>query len=54
MVRDGRSFLSLAVALGEYSPSDAILDRFYQLMEKVGTTTGSIVVLARDPESAVA
>lgn len=45
MVRDGDSFLSLAVPLGEYSPSEAILERFYRLVDTVGTTTNGITVL---------
>ena len=45
MVRDGNSFLSLAIPLGEYSPSETILERFYRLVDTVGTTTNGITVL---------
>ena len=45
MVRDGNSFLSLAIPLGEYSPSEAILERFYRLVDTIGTTTNGITVL---------
>ena len=40
LLRDGDSFLSLAIPLGEYSPSGPILDRFYQLVEQVGQSDG--------------
>ena len=45
MVRDGNSFLSLAIPLGEYSPSEKILERFDRLVDTVGTTTNGITVL---------
>jgi len=45
MIRDGNSFLSLAIPLGDYSPSEAILERFYALVDAMGTTTNEIVVL---------
>jgi len=44
MVRDADVFLSLAVPLGEYSPSEAILDRFYQLVDTLGS---DLVVLSQ-------
>lgn len=46
MLRDGQSFLSLAIPLGEYSPSDAILDRFYGLVEEMGNAADPVVELA--------
>lgn len=46
MVRDGNTFLSLAIPLGEYSPSEAVLERFDALVEAIGTATGELVVLA--------
>ena len=46
MVRDGETFLSLAVPLGDYSPSDAILERFHELVDTIGTTTGKVIVVA--------
>lgn len=46
MVRDGRSFLSLAVPLGEYSPSDVVLDRFYSVVESMGTSGDELVVVS--------
>jgi ribosomal peptide maturation radical SAM protein 1 len=50
MVRDGDSFLSLAIPLGDYSPSEAILERFYRLVDTIATTTGDVVVLTeREP-----
>ena len=45
MVRDGNSFLSLAIPLGDYSPSEAVLDRFYRLVDTIKTTTNELVVL---------
>jgi ribosomal peptide maturation radical SAM protein 1 len=45
MIRDGNSLLSLAIPLGDYSPSEAILERFYALVDAMGTTTNEIVVL---------
>jgi ribosomal peptide maturation radical SAM protein 1 len=49
MVRDGTSFLSLAIPLGEYSPSDAVLDRFYELVEQMEGAPGPVVVLSPEP-----
>ncbi len=46
MIRDGDTFLSLAIPLGEYSPSDAILERFHELVDTIGTTTGKVIVVA--------
>jgi hypothetical protein len=45
MVRDGNAFLSLAIPLGDYSPSEAVLEKFYRLVEQLGATTGEVVVL---------
>jgi hypothetical protein len=45
MVRDGNAFLSLAIPLGEYSPSEAVLERFYRLVEQLGATTKEVIVL---------
>jgi ribosomal peptide maturation radical SAM protein 1 len=45
MVRDGNSFLSLAIPLGEYSPSEVVLDRFDELVEKIGVASGEVVLL---------
>ena len=47
LVRDGNTFLSLAIPLGDYSPSEAVLDRFHQLVDTMGTTTNDVVVLER-------
>lgn len=35
MIREGNSFLSLAVPLGEYSPAEPILQRFHAVLEKI-------------------
>jgi ribosomal peptide maturation radical SAM protein 1 len=45
LVRDGNTFLSLAIPLGDYSPSEAVLDRFHRLVETIGATTDEVVVL---------
>ena len=45
LVRDGNSFLSLAIPLGDYSPSEAVLDRFYRLVDTIKATTNELVVL---------
>ena len=42
IVRDGDTFLALAIPLGEYTPSDAIVERFHQLVDTIGTTTGNV------------
>ena len=46
IVRDGDTFLALAIPLGEYTPSDAIVERFHQLVDTIGTTTGNVIALA--------
>ena len=46
MVRDGDSYLSLAIPLGDYSPSEAILERFDALVETIGAKSGSVIVLS--------
>ena len=45
VVRDGNVFLSLAIPLGDYSPSEAVLDRFYRLIDTMGAATDDVVVL---------
>jgi ribosomal peptide maturation radical SAM protein 1 len=45
MVRDGNTFLSLAIPLGEYSPSEMVLKRFDRLVDAIGTMTNEVVVL---------
>jgi hypothetical protein len=48
MVSDGESFLSLAIPLGDYSPSDTIADRFDRLVNEIAATSSEIVLLATD------
>jgi ribosomal peptide maturation radical SAM protein 1 len=45
MIRDGDSYLSLAIPLGDYSPSEAIQARFYEVVEQMGMSSGELVVL---------
>jgi hypothetical protein len=45
MVRDGNAFLSLAIPLGDYSPSETVLERFYRLVDTIGATTNEVIVL---------
>ena len=45
LVRDGNAFLSLAIPLGDYSPSEAVLDRFHRLIDTIGAATSEGIVL---------
>jgi hypothetical protein len=44
MVRDGNAVLSLAIPLGDYSPSEAVLERFDRLVDTLGAANGVVVI----------
>jgi hypothetical protein len=44
LLRAGDLFLSLAIPL---SPSESVLERFEGLVEKLGTTSGEVIVVTR-------
>jgi hypothetical protein len=46
MVEDGESFLSLAIPLGDYTPSDTVLNRFDRLVDSLGTSRRDVVILS--------
>jgi ribosomal peptide maturation radical SAM protein 1 len=45
LMRDGAYYLALAVPLGEYSPSPKILERFQEVVQKLGDEAGSNIVI---------
>jgi ribosomal peptide maturation radical SAM protein 1 len=45
MIREGRSYLALAVPLGRYSPRRAVLEQLQETIQKLGTSSGRETVI---------
>jgi hypothetical protein len=45
MIREGRSYLALAVPLGRYSPRRAVPEQLQETMKKLGTSSGGETVI---------
>ncbi len=48
MLREGNSYLSLAIPLGTYSPARAILERFYETIRQIGKLSEHEIVIPLD------
>ncbi len=48
MVKDGNSYVSLAIPLGEYSPSLSVLQKFDELIHKLGKESKGEVIISFD------
>lgn len=46
MIREGNSYLSLAAALGPYSPNRAVLERFHEVLKNLGPVSDNRVVVS--------
>ena len=48
MLRENNTFLSLAIPLGDYSPKGPVLERFLDLANTLGASSGERIVISRD------
>ena len=51
VVKDGSRYLALAVALGEYSPSKVVTQRFYSVARHLGRSSAEGIVVPLDPQA---
>ena len=54
MLKDGNLYLSLAIPLGEYSPSASVLRKFNHLLTRLGKETHAGVIISAEKESPAA
>lgn len=45
MFKEGNTYLSLAIPLGDYSPRKSVLERFHEVMKTLGQSTGGEVII---------
>ena len=48
MLRENNTFLSLAIPLGDYSPKGPVLERFLEVANACGTSSGERIVISTD------
>jgi len=55
MIREGRSYLSLAIPLGDYSPRKPVLERFHEVVKALGEPSGdeTVISLVKDAKREV-